>query len=343
MDIILGLFYWRNNKICNELKSRSRALKMSFKQDAPGLFIMKEAQQQEIFDIQTFSLHDGPGIRTTVFFKGCPLRCQWCSNPEGLESGPTLSYQIQKCIHCLDCVESCPTGALTSKQGKLVVKNAECNGCGRCVELCPGAALKLYGYQQSPEKLIERIKKDRKYFEKSGGGLTLSGGEVMMQAGYALDILRLAKEEHIHTCIETCGYASQDKFAAILPFVDLFLFDYKFSDSGQHKKYTGVSNEKILYNLKFLNQEGAQIVLRVPIIPGVNDNELHFLKIAEISNELQGIQRVELLPYHNWGEHKYEETGWPNPGLESKSVSPEMAHEWLGKLKEMGCKNVVIS
>ena len=304
---------------------------------------MKEQERQEIFDIQTFSLHDGPGIRTTVFLKGCPLRCQWCSNPEGFESGPTLSYHIQKCINCLDCVESCPTTALSSSDGKLVVKHAECNGCGRCLKVCPGGALKLYGYRQAPEDLIKRIKRDHRYFEKSGGGLTLSGGEVMMQTGYALEILRLAKAENIHTCIETCGYASEDEYAAILPFVDLFLFDYKLSDSREHKKYTGVSNQKILSNLEYLDHQGAQIVLRVPIIPGVNDNELHFRAIAEISSEMKGIQKVELLPYHSWGEHKYEKTGWPKPGLESKSVSPETALEWLDKLKEMGCKNAVIS
>lgn len=304
---------------------------------------MKEEERQEIFDIQNFSLHDGPGIRTTVFLKGCPLRCQWCSNPEGLESGPTLSYQAAKCTNCLACVEVCPTGALTAPKGKLEVKHDECIGCGLCVQVCPSAALKLYGYRQTPEELIEKIKKDRKYFENSGGGLTLSGGEVMMQAEYATEILRLARKEKIHTCIETCGYASQEKYASIMPFVDLFLFDYKLSDSEKHLEYTGVGNERILENLKFLDRKGAQIILRVPIIQGINDNDSHFRSIAEISREHKGIQQVEIMPYHNWGEHKYAECGMPKKGMPIQSVSPEKSQEWLEALEAMDCKNVVIS
>lgn len=296
--------------------------------------------RHSIFDIQTFSLHDGPGIRTTVFLKGCPLRCVWCSNPEGLESQPSLSYQLNKCIQCLACVEVCPTEALTSDQGNLVVQHELCNACGACLEVCPTGALKLYGYEISAGDLMDRVKKDRKYFDKSGGGLTLSGGEVMMQLEFALEILKLAKEEKIHTCVETSGFAKQEDFELLLPYVDIFLFDYKISDPENHQKYTGVSNEIILQNLKYLSDSGSQIILRVPVIPGINDREDHFKRISELSHTYSGIRGVELLPYHKWGEHKYKETGRPGPKLDLESVSEERAGEWLNRLRALACKNV---
>ncbi len=299
--------------------------------------------RQEIFDIQTSSFHDGPGIRTTVFLKGCPLRCQWCSNPEGLEKGPTLSYQKAKCTSCLACVESCPSGALTANEGSLEVRQNLCTACGACLDVCPTGALKLYGHQKSPAAILEILRKDRKYFEKSGGGLTLSGGEVMMQPEYALEILKLAKEDGFHTCIETSGFAETEDFKKILPYVDLFLFDYKLSDPEKHKSYTGVSNEKILENLKFLSEQGARITLRAPIIPGVNDHEAHFWAIAEISRRFSAIRGVEVLPYHNWGEHKYEEIAWKQAPLQTERVAEDVVNSWVEMLKALDCKNVTES
>lgn len=296
--------------------------------------------RQQIFDIQAFSLHDGPGIRTTVFLKGCPLKCKWCSNPEGIDPEPTLSYKKSKCSNCLKCVEICSTGALTAVEGQLVVQHKKCNGCGDCIEVCPTDALKLYGYQATPQEIIDQIKKDRKFFDKSDGGITLSGGEVMMQTQFATEILKLAKEEEIHTCIETCGFAGQKEFTAILKYVDNVLFDYKITDSDEHKYYTGRSNKMILNNLKFLCENGTKIILRIPIIPGINDTTSHFEAITEISNQYENIIKVEVLPYHNWGGHKYHEIGIM-PDLEIDSTSTEMADQWVSKLKNMGCKNVV--
>lgn len=299
--------------------------------------------QQRIFDIQTFSLHDGPGIRTTVFLKGCPLRCLWCCNPEGFEAGPTLSYQDSKCLGCLACVEVCPTDALTADEAKLEVQHHLCNGCGACLEVCPSGALKLFGYERTAREIIDRIKRDKKYFDKSGGGLTLSGGEVMKQSVYALEILKLAKQENIHTCIETSGYAQQEEFKQLLPYVDIFLFDYKISDPEDHLKFTGVSNELILDNLKFLSVSGCQIILRVPLIPGINDTDQHFRTISDISKRYSGIQGVEVLPYHNWGEHKFKDVGLKKPDIQAKSVSASLAGEWLEKLRAMDCKNVTLA
>lgn len=296
-----------------------------------------------IFDVQPFSLHDGPGIRTTVFLKGCPLHCAWCSNPEGISKKQTLSYQKNKCENCFKCVDVCPTEALTISNGKLSVQHSSCNTCGECVKVCPTGALKLIGFEESPEEIIERIKKDKDYFQKSGGGITLSGGEVMLQPDFALSILKMAKEENIHTCIETCGFAKEKDYEAVLPFVDIFLFDYKITNPSDHKKYTRVSNQSIINNLKFLNDKGAKIWLRIPIVPGINDTEEHFTAIAEISNKFEQIEKVELMPYHNWGEHKYEEIGIEKPGLHIDTVSEEQAQIWIVKLQELGCKNIVRS
>ncbi len=295
----------------------------------------------QIFEIQTFSLHDGPGIRTTVFFKGCPLRCKWCSNPEGLEIRPTLSYQIKKCTQCLACSNVCPSGALSAENGKLIVQHDKCTACGLCLEICPTQALKLYGYPAEAEDIIVRVKKDKAYFDKSGGGITLSGGEVMMQPQFTLQLLQLAKQEKIHTCIETCGYGKQEDYKKILPFVDLFLFDYKLSNEAAHVAYTGKSNQKILENLDFICKNGAKVCLRLPIIPEINDNTAHFKAIVEVSQKYEAIKSVELMPYHNWGQHKYEEIGLTTPDIKIESASAELAEGWENQLRKLGCKKLV--
>lgn len=297
--------------------------------------------QNQIFDIQTFSLHDGPGIRTTVFLKACPLRCQWCSNPEGLELKANLSYQEKKCTHCLICTTKCPTGALSSKNGNLVVQHELCNACGLCIDSCPTQALKLYGYESDAQKIINRVKKDKLYFDNSGGGITLSGGEVMMQPKFTLQLLELAKDAGIHTCIETSGYGKQEDYEKVLPFVDLFLFDYKLTDPEEHKKYSGKSNQLILENLKFLNKKGAKINLRLPLIKGINDNAEHFQAIVDLSNRYENIENVEIMPYHNWGEHKYKEIGLKTPDIKIGSATEKDKEQWETTLLEMGCKKLI--
>ncbi|MFA9389630.1 MAG: glycyl-radical enzyme activating protein [Prolixibacteraceae bacterium] len=213
-----------------------------------------------IFDIQPFALHDGPGIRTTVFLKGCPLRCQWCCNPESFTSKPILSYNLEKCIQCHECVPHCKSDALSiSENGTLQVKHELCTNCGECIKNCPTGALKIYGYTMSSDDILDRIIKDKVYFDKSGGGITLSGGEVMMQTAFSTDLLKKAKEKGLHTCIETSGFAQQSEYKKIAPYVDLFLFDYKITGKNIHKKYTAQDNNKILSNLDFLNSIGAQI------------------------------------------------------------------------------------
>lgn len=262
-----------------------------------------------IFDIQPFALHDGPGIRTTVFLKGCPLRCLWCSNPESFTLNAVLSHKKDRCIECFQCIQVCEPGALFEKEAKLIVLHKHCTACGKCIEVCPKDALKLVGYRESSANILKRVLKDRAYFDKSGGGITLSGGEPMMQANFATHLLKEAKKAGLHTCLETSGFASQADFERILPHVDLFLFDYKATGSAKHLALTQQKNEQILNNLHFLNDKRAQIVLRCPIIPHINDTSEHFKAIDQLAAELENVIEVEQLPYHHFGAHKYEELG----------------------------------
>lgn len=291
-----------------------------------------------VFDIQPFSLHDGPGIRTTVFLKGCPLSCAWCSNPEGISTKPELSFQKNTCTDCLDCTTVCKVGALIPVDGKLAVKHDKCTTCGDCLSVCPTNALKIVGYQMSAEEIIAKILKDKLYFENSGGGLTLSGGEVTMQSKNVKGLLKLAKKEGIHTCIETCGYVREKGLSELLPYVDLVLFDYKITASDEHEYYTGKSNEIILENLQFLNDQGKKIVLRTPIIPGINDSDQHFAAIAALCKRFKQIERVEMMPYHNWGVHKYEEIGRMPPELDIETPDSEVIDAYLMRLRELGCE-----
>jgi len=293
-----------------------------------------------IFDIQTSAMHDGPGIRTTVFLKACPLRCHWCSNPESFSRESTLSWNRERCISCLSCTEVCESGALSALDEKLFVKHELCTGCGKCTHVCPEDALILYGYEEEADEIIRLVMRDKAYFDRSGGGITLSGGEAMMQADFSLELLKESKKQGLFTCIETSGYARQDEFSRILPYTDLFLFDYKATGAENHLELCGQSNELILENLEFLNRSGASIVLRCPLVPGVNDTEEHLQSITRISNELEHITEVELLPYHNYGEHKYAQTGREAPCKGMLTVAPEKAEQWEEALREMGCRKL---
>ena len=293
--------------------------------------------KQSVLDIQRFSLHDGPGIRTTIFLKGCPLNCIWCCNPESQSPRSELSYDVSKCNHCGLCITECPNDVFALANNRLSVDSLSCDFCGDCTTVCESEALKIYGYPLSPAAIIKETLKDRTFYEASGGGITLSGGECMMQPVFVLELLKAAKSEGLHTCIETCGFAQEANFAKILPYTDLFLFDFKMADQHKHKAYTGQSNELILRNLEFLNSNGAEIILRCPIIPGVNDTLEHFDHIAALYHKLKGIKKVEVLPYHNFGDHKYEPIGKPSPNLDIASVAPELANRWRDILAQKGC------
>ena len=293
-----------------------------------------------IFDLQKFALHDGPGIRTTVFLKGCALRCKWCCNPESQINAPQLSFDVKKCTGCLDCVPLCKAGALKVQEGKLEVVFEQCTACGNCLQECAPDALKIYGWETDAQTIIGEVKKDKSYFDNSGGGLTISGGDAIFQPEFAVEILKEARKNGIHTCLETTGYCKKEILDVLTPLTDLFLFDFKHFKNAEHEKYTGVPNQPILDNLDWLCRQGKPVILRCPIIPGVNNSVQHFNAIAELSNKYEAISSVEVMAFHDWGFHKYEQIGMKRPDINSATVADSTATAWVKAIKDAGCKKV---
>lgn len=287
-----------------------------------------------VFDIQRFALHDGPGIRTVVFLKGCPLRCRWCSNPESQQPQPQLAFIARKCTHCLECVKVCPHGAHTAVDGKHQWLNERCCACFRCVAVCAFEALRSIGKTMTVEEVMVTVRRDRRYYEKSGGGLTLSGGEPTLQPEFALALLRQAKAEGIHTCMETAGFAPAEVLDSFAEAVDLFLFDLKLFDDLLHEAWVGASNRIILENLARLTNKAA-VRLRCPIVPRLNDDDDHFARIAEWCRRLPNLKGVDLLPYHDYGRSKAADVGmaWQ---MNQPSATDEQAKQWRVKLSLLG-------
>lgn len=292
-----------------------------------------------IFNIQKFCTSDGPGIRTTVFMKGCPLRCAWCHNPESQNGKPELLYYADKCVSCLRCLPLCQTGAQTVRDGKHFLERERCVGCFACVATgCD--ALARVGKSMSVDEVMNEVLKDKAFYETSGGGITLSGGEPLWQAEFAAELLGAAKLEGLNTCIETCGFVKQSILADILPLVDTFLFDIKLTDDETHRKYTGVPFEPILENLRFIDSMGANIVLRCPIIPGVNDNMEHFERVAAIANETRGVIEINVEPYHPFGASKCSGLGQLYRMENTRFPTSEEAGKWVDELSGL-CRKIV--
>ena len=262
-----------------------------------------------IFNIQKFCVNDGPGIRTTVFLKGCPLSCIWCHNPESKKTAPEMFYNAQKCVKCGRCAASCERVCHGISERGHDYDRRECIVCGKCAEVCPTEALEAAGYEISVEDALRDVLKDKIFYDNSGGGMTVSGGEPMLQYDFTLSLLKAAKEAGLHTCMETCGYAPEEHYREIAPFVDIFLFDYKITDPEKHRECTGVTNELILSNLKMLDEAGAKTILRCPIIPTINDNEEHLSAIAALANSLSNVLEINIEPYHPLGSGKSEMLG----------------------------------
>jgi len=277
-------------------------------------------------------MNDGPGIRTTVFLKGCPLRCAWCHNPESQNRGPEILYNGKICVNCGSCSTVCPEQCHQMKPTHNFDRSA-CVGCGLCAEKCPTEALRLAGRRASVEEVMQEVLRDRDYYEESGG-LTVSGGEPLMQVEFLQQLLSLAKEHGIHTCVETCGYAKTEDFEKILPFVDCFLFDWKESDSQKHKEFTGKDNALIRKNLEFLDGEHAEIVLRIPLIPGYNDSEEHRDGIAALANTCKSIRKIDILPYHPLGISKEKELGRNTIQQESTIPDKDFLKEYVEELRK---------
>ncbi len=252
-----------------------------------------------IFDLKRFSIHDGPGIRTTVFFKGCPLHCWWCHNPESRSDHSELIEYTDRCLHCSSCVAACPEHAITLTGEVLFTDPHRCRLCGTCVEICPANARQMVGRPITLPSLLEQLERDRPFYEESGGGITLSGGEPLAQSTFVVALLQACKQAGLHTALDTSGYAAWELFEQILPFTDLFLYDLKLVDDAQHVRYTGFSNSLILSNLKQLSRHQAAVHLRLPIIPGITDSDENLQQVAELAKSLPGVRRLDLLPYHN--------------------------------------------
>ncbi len=288
-----------------------------------------------IFDIQKFSIHDGPGIRTTVFLKGCPLDCLWCHNPESKDHAPEIAFDPARCIGCRACALACPEGGHTLDAAGHRYDRSLCRRCGTCAAACHAGALERIGREMTVAAVLEEVLKDRPFYETSGGGMTLSGGEPLLQPGFTRDLLAAAAAHGLHTCVETCGFAAWSDLQAILPLTGLFLYDCKETDPARHLACTGVASDPILDNLRRLDQAGAKLILRCPIIPGLNDRPDHLEGIARLANGLQHLLEINLMPYHPLGASKSARIGVAYP-LENKAFAEkERTEAWLAQVQRL--------
>ena len=285
-------------------------------------------------EIKRFAVHDGDGIRTTVFLKGCPLRCVWCHNPEGLSGKAQLGYFAHKCVGCGQCATVCARHSVID--GVHRFDREGCTVCGKCSEKCFTEALKRYGTETTVEELLPVLLEDRDFFANSGGGVTLSGGECLVQGDFCAELLQALKEEAIHTAVDTCGFVPRSTFDKVVPFTDIFLYDLKAADPEVHKKCTGQENGLILDNLRYLDQCGKDIEVRIPFVPGWNTQEI--AGIAEILAGLSHLTKVRVLPYHNFAGSKYDALALENtlPEILPESEAVEAARELIRA--RCGCK-----
>lgn len=293
-----------------------------------------------VFDIQRFSLHDGPGIRTTVFLKGCPLRCAWCHNPESWKISPQLMFRRDMCAGCQRCESACSRHAHVFSAGVHSIDYDRCTGCGQCAGQCVAGALAISGRVMSAESVMAEVLADAVYYKNSGGGLTVSGGEPLLQFDFLCELLKSARDNGIHTCVETSGYSDAAKIEALCDLVDMFLFDVKLMDNTEHIRYTGVSNRRIFENLERICANGRPVILRCPIIPGVNDNDAHISAVAALSRRYPQLAGVNILPYHNMGRDKWNRIGRAYSFEQLSNYESEEKQLLLKRFQDMGCKNV---
>lgn len=293
-----------------------------------------------IFNVQKYNMYDGPGVRTLIFFQGCPLRCKWCANPEGMIKKYRVMFKSNSCVNCGACVSVCPVGIHTISNESLkheVNRNIECIGCRKCVDACLNSALSIVGEVKTISELVEIVEEDRAFYEASGGGVTLGGGEVLMQPEAASSLLMACKQEGINTAIETCGYAKLESVLKVAEFTDLFLFDIKHINSDKHFELTGVRNEQILENLKELLRRKYKVKIRMPLLKGVNDCKEDIEDIIKFLipfKDYKNFKGIDLLPYHKMGVNKYKQLGIEYPIEGDPSLSNEELNKIEGWIKK---------
>ncbi|EJP6471794.1 choline TMA-lyase-activating enzyme [Clostridium botulinum] len=297
-------------------------------------------RKARIFNIQKYNMYDGDGIRTLVFFQGCPLRCKWCANPEGLEKKYRVMLKSNLCVNCGACVSACPVGIHTISNKTLkheVNHEIDCIGCGKCKEACLKSAISIVGEEKTISELLKIVEEDRTFYEMSGGGVTLGGGEVLMQPEAATSLLMACKQEGINTAIETCGYTKLDTILKVAEFVDLFLFDIKNINSDRHRELTGVRNERILENLQELLKNKHNVKIRMPLLKGINDSQDEIEKTMEFLlpyKDYKNFKGIDLLPYHKMGVNKYNQLGIEYPIKDDPSLKNEDLDRIEGWIKK---------
>lgn len=297
-----------------------------------------DSVEGKIFNIMKYSVHDGPGIRNTVFLKGCPLNCWWCHNPESQKTQEQLMFFPNRCIGCMACIPACKQNAISAVNGMVVTDKSKCIDCGDCTLVCFPEAREMAGKTMTVDEVVTEVLKDKDFYEQSGGGVTFSGGEPLMQPSFLIALLKELKEKGIHTTVDTSGFASRKTIEEVSKYTDLFLYDLKHMNSEKHEMYTGVTNNIILDNLKFLEEMGKEIIIRIPIIPGINNSEEDLRAFSDFIKTLPNIKEVNLLPYHKIGEEKYKRLGMPYKMSDVEEPSQEEMEFALNLMKDCGKK-----
>lgn len=291
-----------------------------------------------VFSIKKFAVHDGDGIRTTVFLKGCPLTCKWCHNPEGISRKKELLYMQDKCIGCGECVEVCEYNAHVIKDGIHTFDRSRCLGCGRCADVCLLDAVKLCGKEMTAEEVAEQVMQDVDFYRASGGGVTISGGECLLYADFCAEVFKILKQNDVNCMIDTSGYVSRESIDKVLPYTSMFLYDIKHTDEKKHMEFTGVSNKPIFENLAYINSKGTAVEIRIPLIPTFNDAAAE--EIGEFLSEFKCIKRVRVLPYNNLIGSKYEALSKKCTVLDIPVPDEDDVRKFENTLKNFGLNTV---